>query len=379
MLDRRLLISSLVGLGLAPGHARAEPVTIRFSRGPFGQIIVPIKVNGEDASAVLDNGADLTVLDRAFAARLGVISSGAGRAASRLLNMGFERGRKATLTLGGVSWTAAPTIVDLASIPLSPLARPPVVAIIGEEFFALRVVEIDFVGQRLVLHDRNGFTAPAGYTQAALKSVTCAVLHAAVEGKGDLDVMFDLGGSGHLTFPKGQFANRLMAGRLSTPAEAIGFQGGEARTTSIPRFSVRDITLAGVRLTDIPADLGAWNAANAADVRVNVEVASRLDLIFDSAGKRMWLRPNVRLAQPFRFQVVGIAPEAGKEPDTLKITSIQPGSPADKAGLKAGDIIRRINDGAPAMAKLGAARAGDQLVLDLGDGRRITMTAARFY
>jgi hypothetical protein len=74
------------------------------------------------------------------------------------------------------------------------------------------------------------------------------------------------------------------------------------------------------------------------------DILRRFRVIFDFQGSALYLRPNKWFKTPFSYNRSGMDVE---KPDPLipvySIFSIIPGSPADKAGLKPGDLIEYIN------------------------------------
>jgi S1-C subfamily serine protease len=78
---------------------------------------------------------------------------------------------------------------------------------------------------------------------------------------------------------------------------------------------------------------------------------------------------------------LGSIPDFTPVPDGVKLTGVRAGSPAEKAGIRAGDVIVRlgemeVHDLQGLTDALRAHRPGDAVRVDvLRDGRRITTTA----
>lgn len=75
------------------------------------------------------------------------------------------------------------------------------------------------------------------------------------------------------------------------------------------------------------------------------EILRRFDLIFDYGQSRVLVKKNRFIKQPFRYNLAGmelIQPFLSLP--YLEVTMIREGSPAEKAGLKVGDVIKSVND-----------------------------------
>ncbi len=78
---------------------------------------------------------------------------------------------------------------------------------------------------------------------------------------------------------------------------------------------------------------------------------------------------------------LGVVPDFGQSPEGMKISAVQPNRPAEKAGLKAGDIIIRMAGKKTLniydyMGVLGELKPGDEVQVEvLRDGKTMTFTA----
>jgi C-terminal processing protease CtpA/Prc len=87
------------------------------------------------------------------------------------------------------------------------------------------------------------------------------------------------------------------------------------------------------------------------------EILRRFRVTFDCPHKRMFFEPNSMRNRPFEMDMSGL----GFGP-SYKIFSVAPGSVAERAGLKVGDVITKL-DGKP-VTQFGLAGAHDQLMRD---------------
>jgi hypothetical protein len=144
-------------------------------------------------------------------------------------------------------------------------------------------------------------------------------------------------------------------------------------------ITAREIGFAGFELQDIPTDVAAKGFVAPSDISLGVNALSRFDLIFDIANKRMWMRPNVTYAEPFPHRVIGVDFRIASQPGAVEVLSVAQNSPAERAGLKKGDVIASFNGVQAQPGALGTVKAGDTVVVELKDGSKLTINAARFY
>jgi hypothetical protein len=113
------------------------------------------------------------------------------------------------------------------------------------------------------------------------------------------------------------------------------------------------------------------------------------DLAWDLAGATCTLTPVVAAEEPStappgrgRGGYLGVVPDFSFAGDGVKIKGCSPGSPAEAAGLEAGDVILRV-DGAPLadlkglMSALGQKNPGDEIVLEVRRGEATLTKTAR--
>lgn len=70
---------------------------------------------------------------------------------------------------------------------------------------------------------------------------------------------------------------------------------------------------------------------------IGMEFLRRLNFISDPQRRRLWIRPNAAIADGYRYDRAGA--EVGFADGVAKVTELNPGSPADRAGLKLGDRV----------------------------------------
>ncbi len=333
---------------------------IPFGGAEEGRIYLPVTVNGRAATAILNSGAGTAVLDTAFAVSAGLKQLGAvpltgeNAVGAGALIPGVELG------LGGATLKGATvTTTDLRSLGV---AQP---VVMGEDIFRGAVVDIDFPGRRLALHDPASFRPPSGSIALPLvEDGGDELVPISVEGGPPALFILDTGFPLALRVsPHLATAQHLLAGRPSVAVSAGGIGGSAPGRIA----SLRRLSLGGVDFSNVPAMFSdAWPSATYTDRiqgLLGVGLLSRFRVIVDWPGERLYLipRPDAMTA-PFAKDRLGLA----WKPDgpAMRITAVQPGSPADRAGLKAGQVIDTVN-GKPAAsaANAGWAAPGTELTL----------------
>lgn len=364
----------------APTGPIREPVVVKFERGRQGHIVLPVKVEGVAGYAVLDNGASTSVVDRSFAQEQSLAHGAIARMLIKTLRGGFEFGQAASMSVGSVEERVTPLVLDIAL--LSEAAGVDLIGIVGEEFFERHVVAIDFMRNELTIYDPRAFVPPTDVQPFPLKSKYTAKtrLPATIEDEGGHEITFDLGASGYAMIDEGALADRMMAdGRPWIPRSSGIVHKGEFMRHEGRTITAKEIGFAGFELQDIPTDVAAKGFVAPSDVSLGVNALSRFDLIFDITRKQMWMRPNATYDDPFPHRVIGADFRVASQPGAVEVLSVAQNSPAERAGLKKGDVIARFNGVTAQPSTLGSAKAGDTIVVELKNGSRLTINAARFY
>ncbi|HEY0600277.1 aspartyl protease family protein [Brevundimonas sp.] len=374
---------------LAASHAidggAASTGFMPFDLFAGSRIYIPAVVNGVETEVLLDSGAEMTVLDKAFAERLGLNASGdvAAVGTGGVGSAQFAPG--VTIVLDGITFAdRTVAVIDLAAIGQA-IGRPlPVV--LGKDAFNGLIIDVDFPGRRIAFHEREGFTPPEGLTEVPLLSTgAIRAVPLSIEGREPALFDFDTGNGGALIiYPAYAEANGLLEGRPRSTVMS-GAVGG-VRESGIA--TIRSLELAGFEVRDVPtvfppAGPSAVDSDRTAG-NVGLGVLGRFRLVTDFAGDRLWLGADpASLAQPFARDRLGLS--LRKEADAIVVQRVSPNSPAADAGWSAGERIAAI-DGVPA-AELDATSlravvsgpAGRTVRLTLGSGEARVLESRDFY
>jgi len=213
--------------------------------------------------------------------------------------------------------------------------------ILGAQFLRSVVVEIDWERNRLRLHDPSSFEAPADMTALALETRVGLIFASGeitIDGKSKpIQFIVDTGSAGTLL---------LRADRVGVPERRIsGVTLGQSLYGPVKGDigRIEQLTLGGAKMENVVARFldGSSNmVAVGADANLGTGVLSRFLVTFDYANKRMFLKPNATLADPFPFSTSGVAIDREiAEDGSVGIVMVFEGSPAARAGLTAGDRI----------------------------------------
>lgn len=381
----RRLIAALFAVALCtPATAQTvEPkagVAIAFQFPLERQLVFPIAINGQAAEAWLDSGAGATVVDAAFARRIGLQLGAPIQAHGVTGAVADVRLAQADLSAGGLSMPGRRVVVmDLSAVQR--MVGRPVQVLLGRDVFDTAVADIDFQARRIALIPHEDFVAPGDPSVPLKPSGDLRSVPISVAGV-PMEAILDLGNAGGLLIDQ-SFAEHygLLDGRKQSTTLGVGADGArEELQTSADRVVLAGVTLDGVPMTAAP------NLSSKAPANIGLQVLSRFHLVIDFAGDRIWMTPYADAAtRPFRKNRAGLAlvPDGGR----LLVDHVARGSPADRDGWKKGDAIVAI-DGQPAPKDGFAAAqaalwvsgpAGRTVTLRLADGRTRKLTLADYY
>lgn len=282
VLDRRTLI---LGAAAAVFVSRASPVLagpVTHLRIANDRIFLPASIDGVAVEALLDSAAEASIVDRAFAARIGlrggetVTAHGTGAAtADATLVPGVE------LFVAGVR--LRPKVV--AAIDLGDISRRlggrPIELIIGRDLFDAARLAIDFTHATLRVVDRA--SRPPGVRLPLTMRRGVETLPVTIEGvlaQADLDL-----GNGGTVLVGMAFASRRLLddGRATAVIPGGGIGGATVQRALV----LRTLDIAGRRFADVPAAIDA--SPTAADANIGVRLLRRFGLVTDFAERGVWL------------------------------------------------------------------------------------------
>lgn len=331
-----------------------------------GKVHVAAELGGERVWALLDTGANMSLIEPAIADRLGLELRNPQTAPDGGFRFAFTRAPALRLGAG----TTAPA--DFVTGPYAVVDRGtqranghPSDVLLGADFFRAAVVEIDYPGRTLVLHAPESFryagdgtVLPLGFTDHGQPTVEATFAFAGLPPAAGR-LLVDTGARDVLVLDAGFLAehglSEAFAGaRLATVG--VGVRGEvRHRLGRLERLAVGPIVDRRVPVTAPASASGPGDRAGVLGARW----LGRFRVIFDYPRRRLIVEgptgPGER--EPFDSDASGlflVAAEAG-----LEVLGTTEESPATAAGLAAGDLLVAV-DGRPA-AELGLDRVRELL------------------
>lgn len=329
---------------------------------------VPVLVNGKGPSMfILDTGADATVIEKGHAAELGLAMEG-----SIEIRGGGEGTLEASIIAGPTVKIAGLEVPSEAmiAIPLGPLSLyegRPMQGILGYDVLSRFVVEVDYAGGQVVLHDPSKFVVPKGARPFDIYfDGNTPVMKAAIalpDGRAfDARLTIDTGNRTalilHQPFVE---AHRIRSALPVLPNAPLGMGVGGMTRQDLGRVASLSLGefVMKAPLTSFSIETSGANANPDLDGNLGSGVLRRFTLWIDYGNRRILLRPNRHLAEPFEYDMSGLTlaqrDPSGKE---LAVLHVLPGSPAEEAGVQQGDVIVAVDGAAPDALEAVRAKLG---------------------
>jgi hypothetical protein len=255
----------------------------------------------------------------------------------------------------------------MAGIDLGPLEAGigrRIDGILGYDLFARYVVEIDYQGQAVRLHDPSQFEESGGRATVPLTIsdqlpfVTVGITRPG-GGAAAARVELDTGLTGSLTLTR-TFVDQNHALRPSQPRLRIttgallpGKVSAEVARLGRVRLGPFDLENLVVSITPTPEEAGVSGDTVGL---IGGDVLRRFTVVIDYPRSRVLLEPNDVILQLDEFDMSGMSLTASK-PQTYSVRMVIDGSPAAQAGVKPGDVLVAIDSKGASQMSLNDIRA----------------------
>jgi hypothetical protein len=339
-------------IGSAHPEVRQAPVMLATSTTvPFtlygNHICIQAAIDGKTFAFVFDT--DGTASLSALAEKqlgLPVVATaqivGAGNGADAMNIVVPKTASIGDATIANAYFLVLPERIDLQS----PFPGIPFGGILGREFFAQLVLTIDYAKETLMLTNPRSFHPDQAATAIpmTMREGTFPNVQATVDGVGG---SFDIdAGSAQSLILTEPFArtNGILAKMPRTFEVSVGHGVGGKMTGIAGRVAtlgVGNAVLDDVVAYVIHATGGVFSDAGLSG-NIGGEVLRRFTVTIDVPQKTLYLAKNAAFDAPFDFTRAGLfIDRAG---GTLVVERVIPGSPAQVAGLRAGDTLVRVAD-----------------------------------
>lgn len=315
MITRRSLLTQLGLLGAAGGAAwwlrdrvfwprprviasgdAADSGWVPFVQADRGMVIVPTLVNGATVLALLDSGAQTSVIDTALARRLGLPVAVAGPLIVAFgVSGGPQLARAATLDLrlGDLTLQGLrAALLDLGS--LSRASGRDFSLILGQDVLRSVVADIDFPAERVAFHTPERYRLPDGASVSEARMEGREMLVPVIVEAVPLEVVLDTGASSALALSaETARAAGLLSGRPVGSAPSLGL-GGLSQGQVI---RARSFTFAGRAFGEVPVHIYQPGAARVPSGLLGVEALRAFRVIIDLGRARLHLAPSTKSAR----------------------------------------------------------------------------------
>jgi predicted aspartyl protease len=324
-----------------PATSRSSTPVGPASVEPFesfrGMIFIRISLNGHAVDALVDSGADFSLVDSTLAARLGLVGRDAGNVAAAHGALAVKGLPPVTLSIGNAPGITLPILSTDLSAPSRLLGRR-VDFILGGDVFRRVALRLDFDHQTMQLSAPGG-AAQDGAFVVPLSLARFAPVVPIMIGDRKLNAMLDLGAGGELRLSPEIWAEV----RGPSPRVAEGASAGANGEIQIEqkahiaavRLGAHMVPNVEVRVSPMPTHL-----AGMADAIIGERLLARFNMVMDIPSHQLWLTPRAGLAPaPVERTGLALAPSS----QGFRVLHVSPGSPAAAAGWKDGETICSVD------------------------------------
>lgn len=353
----------------------SENVPMRFIEN---HIYMTVTVDCRESTWVLDTGASMSVIDEAYARELGLEPEGQvkGGGAGNTVDVSFVD--LPPFSIQGIEFgEQTVAAIDIAGL-FERTGDLEVAGILGYDFLSRFVTRVDYADELLSFYDPSSFVydGPGVTVDAPLSGNTFTIplsVDDVYAGRWSLD----LGASGETFHYPYAHANGLLD---RDGVDRIGFGAGG-------RFAVRGVRFETVEVADYALDepligvptselKGAFSRSELIGNLGN-RLLRNFVIHLDYERQQVIFEKGEDFAREFPPDRSGLQlwrPEG----DDVVVLFVAPGTPADRAGLREGDVVLAINDigvehlgGLFALRELMRADSGTKYEIDvLREGRQ---------
>lgn len=345
--------AQFLGFKMRPG---AKVIEFPFERYN-NLIVIPVTINGKvTVRFILDSGVQNCILTEPLVANMlqlnydrTMIFSAPGKQDSILAHVA----KNVNIRLPGIEGQGISMLVlDQDYLNLSNQLGTEVFGIIGYELFSRFIIEIDYDKKMLRFHDPEFFNPKRYYDKIPLiirgtKPYLAAEITQRDGTTMNVALMVDSGASHAIlldetTSPNIHIPEKNLEASLG---KGLGgdIEGVVARVSNVKigKYSFDEV------IASFPNDETYGLLPVEAERRngtVGGEILCRFNLIFDYFSQTLYITKSVEHQKKFEYDMSGLEVIAhGTELNRVRVTNVREGSPAQKAGVLPGDIIKTVN------------------------------------
>lgn len=344
-------------------------------------VFLEVTVNCDKRLWCLDTGAGASVIDPAYASTLGLQSAGTLKASGAGQTIDASFVTLPPYSIQGIQFNEQ----QIASIDISGLfkkAGMDVVGILGYDFLSRFVTRVDYANRKISFYNPATFEYKGGgkVLDAPLKN-NIFTLPMSVDGKYSGTWSLDLGAGGTSFFYAYAEQNQLLE-RKGVEALAGG-AGGYFKTVASKHGAV---DIAGFGLSDqiisVPVEKGIGAFGMSEDTgNIGNDLLRHFVLYLDYKHQRLIFEKGSDFGRDFPRGKSGLGLIVA-DTGNIEVFYISPGTPAETAGFKQGDVVKSINGipverfaGLVAMAELFKENAGTKYKMEVSrEGKAHSIT-----
>ena len=337
--------------------ARNKPVASIPFEMVGSYVVIPVRINQSTSLRfILDSGVRNTIITELLPGDSLLLSfqntrdlQGLGRGNS--LNAYVSDGN--TMKLGRKLQFDNKTVYVLKDdvFNLSSQTGSKINGLIGSDFFDNYIVELDYTSRRLRFYEPKDMVVPKGYGVMPMTIEKQKMyIHLSVletdSARRSIKMLIDTGAELSAWF------QTLTNKAITIPEKSIHGRIGEGLNGEVTGIFARvpQICIANFCVKD-PIVAFPDSAAIADIVRtsdrdgtIGSQLLKRFNLIIDTFNKKFYFKPNSNFNKPFVYNIAGVevAQTLAFFPQ-IEVINVWKGSPAERAGIKVGDVIREIN------------------------------------
>lgn len=290
-------------------HARFDAGASSSGWLPFSAqddrvVIVAAQVNGSPVQALLDSGAQSSVIDRDLAMRMGLPLSVIPPIVALGVSGKRQLGRTTALDvrLGALRLGLRAAVLELNAISVA--SGLPFGLMLGQDVLQALVADIDFPAGRLSLHDPAAYRLPTGALPAPARLQGRELLVPVTIEATALDLVLDTGASGAISLAADVAeAAGLLAGREVGEGRSISF-GGVSQNRIV---QARHVAFAGRSYADTAVQIYPARAGGMIPKGLlGVEMLKRYRVILDQGHGRLHLIPAGEQGGPRLVPLEGV-------------------------------------------------------------------------